>query len=71
MSETEERERALIWRKSSYSMGNGACAEATAIDGIITVRDSVAPVACHLQLSATAWRELVLRVKAGAALEYV
>jgi len=71
MSETEERESALIWRKSSYSMGNGACAEVTAVGGIITVRDSVAPVTCQLQLSATAWLELVLRVKVGAALEYV
>jgi hypothetical protein len=70
MSETEERESALIWRKSSYSVGNGACAEVTAVDGMITVRDSVVPAACQLQLPATAWRELVLRVKGGAALEY-
>jgi hypothetical protein len=70
MSKTEERESALIWRKSSYSVGNGACAEVAAVGGVIAVRDSVAPAACQLQFPATAWRELVLRVKGGAALGY-
>jgi len=70
MSKTEERESALVWRKSSYSMGNGACAEVSAGGGTIMVRDSVRPAACQLQLPATAWRELVLRVKGGGALQH-
>jgi hypothetical protein len=69
MSKTEERESVLIWRKSSYSVGNGACAEVTAVGGIIFIRDSVRPAVCRLRLPATAWRELVLRVRDGVALE--
>jgi hypothetical protein len=70
MSKTEERESVLIWRKSSYSVGNGACAEVAAAGGIIAVRDSVRPATCQLQLPATAWHELVLRVKGGVVLEH-
>jgi hypothetical protein len=70
MSKTEERESVLIWRKSSYSMGNGACAEVSAVGGTIMVRDSVRPATGRLQLPATAWRELVLRVKGGVAPEH-
>jgi hypothetical protein len=69
MSETEERGSVLLWRKSSYSVGNGACTEVAAAGEIILVRDSAGLATGQLRLPAAAWRELIRRVKGGAAPE--
>ncbi|GAA2616097.1 DUF397 domain-containing protein [Actinomadura fulvescens] len=55
------------WRKSSYSGGGGDggqdCIEVAALNGLVGVRDSKAPDAGHLNLSAGGFAELIARVK--------
>lgn len=57
----------IIWRKSSHSGGGGAggqeCIEVAQIAEGIGVRDSKAPSAGHLSLSAQSFTDLVARVK--------
>ncbi|MFE0027341.1 DUF397 domain-containing protein [Amycolatopsis sp. NPDC059021] len=50
------------WRKSSHSSGEGAngdCVEIAFVSGLVGVRDSKAPTAGTLAVSAKAWRHLV------------
>lgn len=70
MSQKEHEARAMTWRKSSHSMGNGACVEVAATGGRVMVRDSVSPVTCQLQLSAQAWRRFVQRAGDGVISEH-
>jgi hypothetical protein len=55
----------MQWRKSSFSDGTGACVE-VAVDGeTVYIRDTKAPEAGTLALSATSWRDLLDAAKAG------
>jgi Domain of unknown function (DUF397) len=63
MSETERHDSILVWRKSSYSLANGACVEAAAAPGAVVVRDTVSPARGQLHFPARTWREFVARVK--------
>jgi Domain of unknown function (DUF397) len=63
MSEADQRDSILIWRKSSYSIANGACVEAVTVPGMIMIRDTVSPADGQLQFDARAWREFVERTK--------
>jgi Domain of unknown function (DUF397) len=65
MSRTKARESILIWRKSSYSIPNGACLEAAVIPGIAMVRDSADRAGCHLRFPEGGWREFIAQVKTG------
>ncbi|GAA1950760.1 DUF397 domain-containing protein [Amycolatopsis minnesotensis] len=52
--------RDLIWRKSSYSNGvGGECVEVALRKGTAAVRDSKAPEAGILSISAASWRALL------------
>lgn len=59
----------LVWRKSSRSgtggVGGQDCVEVTALPGGHGIRDSKAPEAGHLTLSAESFARLVAAVKAG------
>ncbi|MGR4881533.1 DUF397 domain-containing protein [Streptomyces sp. LARHCF249] len=60
---------AVIWRKSSYSTGDGGnCVEvADGLDGIVPVRDSKRPGGPALILSAPAWGPFIAALKAAPA----
>jgi Domain of unknown function (DUF397) len=56
-----------VWRKSSYSSGNGgACVEvARNLPGVIAVRDSKDPDGPKLAFAPGEWRAFTAAVKAG------
>jgi hypothetical protein len=56
-----------IWRKSTYSGGNGGnCVEvASNLPGIVAVRDSKDPDGPRLAFSPKDWRAFTASVKAG------
>ncbi|MFC5747320.1 DUF397 domain-containing protein [Actinomadura rugatobispora] len=56
----------ITWRKSSHSGGTTAqsdCVELARLSGAVGVRDSKAPEAGHLALTAEAFARLVARVR--------
>ncbi|MFF4603564.1 DUF397 domain-containing protein [Streptomyces sp. NPDC001339] len=57
----------VMWRKSSYSDGEGgSCVEvADDLPGIVPVRDSKAPHGPALVFQAGAWASFIADVKAG------
>jgi hypothetical protein len=63
MSKTEQAEHVPIWRKSSFSISGGACAEVAAVDRMIMVRDSVTPDSRALRFPAEEWRRFIARTK--------
>jgi Domain of unknown function (DUF397) len=63
MSKTEDQESVLTWRKSKYSVVNGACAEVAAIPGIVMVRDSLGRPDVQLRFAPAAWQEFTDRLK--------
>jgi hypothetical protein len=56
-----------VWRKSSYSSGNGGnCVEIAAnLQGVVAVRDSKHPDGPVLTLTPAEWRTFAARVKTG------
>ncbi|MBV9854399.1 MAG: DUF397 domain-containing protein [Streptosporangiaceae bacterium] len=60
-----EGNRAVTWRKSSYSGNNGgACIEVGTADGAIAVRDSKDPDGPRLAFGREAWQAFTATVKA-------
>ncbi|MFJ6385128.1 DUF397 domain-containing protein [Kitasatospora sp. NPDC092039] len=58
--------RAIKWRKSTYSNGQGNCVEiADGLAGIVLVRDSKDPDGPALAFSPEAWRSFVGGIQAG------
>ena len=54
-----------MWRKSSYSIGNGACAEVDA-GPAVQVRDSADPDGIVLAFTPAAWRRFTREVRRRA-----
>ena len=65
MSKREQQERTSAWRKSSFSMANGACVEAAADPGTVLVRDSASRTDSELRFAAGAWQDFVERIKSA------
>jgi Domain of unknown function (DUF397) len=65
MSKTEEQEGVLAWRKSKYSINNGACTEVAAIRGSVLVRDSLGQSDVKLRFASDVWHEFTARLKAA------
>jgi hypothetical protein len=57
----------VAWRKSSRSGGQGsACVEVAKLAQVVATRDSKDPQGPLLCLTATAWTELLGKVRSGA-----
>lgn len=54
-----------LWRKSTYSGGNGSCVEIANLDTAAAVRDSKDPNGPKLIFTAGEWRSFVDGIKAG------
>jgi hypothetical protein len=53
-----------VWRKSTYSDGNGGeCVELASDSGVILVRDTTNPTAATLSVPAAAWRRFTDALK--------
>jgi hypothetical protein len=52
-----------VWRKASYSAGNGECIEVASARGQVTVRDSKNPEGPVLRYSADAFRTFLEAAK--------
>jgi len=62
-----EGNRAVTWRKSSYSGNNGGqCVEVGTAAQLIAVRDSKDPDGSVLAFAANTWAAFAERVKTGA-----
>lgn len=62
-----EGNRAVTWRKSSYSGNNGGdCIEVGATARLIAVRDSKDPEGHRLAFAREAWEAFAATVKTGA-----
>jgi hypothetical protein len=60
-----EGNRAIAWRKSSYSGNNGGnCVEVGAAAPLIAVRDSKDPDGARLAFGREAWEAFAAKVKA-------
>ncbi|MBV9448758.1 MAG: DUF397 domain-containing protein [Streptosporangiaceae bacterium] len=59
-------ERALTWRKSSYSGNNGGQCVELAARGVVLVRDSKNPHGLVLEVTPQNWREFVRDLKNNA-----
>jgi Domain of unknown function (DUF397) len=60
-----EGNRAVTWRKSSYSGNNGGqCLEVGAARRVIAVRDSKDPDGTRLSFGREAWQAFAAKVKA-------
>jgi hypothetical protein len=60
-----EGNRAVTWRKSSYSGNSGGqCVEVGAADHLIAVRDSKDPDGARLAFGREAWEAFAARLKA-------
>lgn len=55
----------MQWRKSTFSTTNGDCVELATDGAAVYVRDSKAPDAGTLALSAESWRELLGTARSG------
>ena len=56
-----------VWRKSSYSGGNGGtCVEVGTAGPAVAVRDSMDPDGPRLAFAADTWQVFAEQVKAGA-----
>jgi Domain of unknown function (DUF397) len=58
-----EGDRALIWRKSSYSGNNGGQCVEIATRGVVLVRDSKDPHGAVLKVAPEMWQEFIKHLK--------
>jgi hypothetical protein len=56
---------AIEWRKSSYSVNNGACVEVMAEPGGIAMRDSADKSGSVVRYSSTVWRDFLVQLMGG------
>ncbi len=57
-----------LWRKASYSVGNGACVEVSSVNGNMLVRDSQIPDSPMIGYPAETWRSFLAGIKANNAI---
>jgi hypothetical protein len=54
-----------VWRKSTYSGGNGSCVEVAGLDRAVAVRDSKNPDGPELIFTQDRWRSFIRSMKAA------
>ena len=54
-----------VWRKSTYSGGNGSCVEVAGLDRAVAVRDSKNPDGPKLIFTEDSWRTFIQHMKAA------
>jgi hypothetical protein len=54
------------WRKATYSIANGDCAEVASVPGSVVVRDTKDPHGFILQYPSDSWRSFIGRTRTGA-----
>jgi hypothetical protein len=65
MSPDDLERRALAWRKSRRSTGNGECVEVASTPRTVVVRDSKDPIGPMLRYPAQAWQTFLIQAKIG------
>jgi hypothetical protein len=55
-----------LWRKSTYSGGNGSCVEIADLGAAVAVRDSKDPDGPALVFTTGQWRSFTNSIKAGS-----
>ncbi|MFE7528308.1 DUF397 domain-containing protein [Kitasatospora sp. NPDC057542] len=61
-----DRPDETVWRKSTYSNGDGDCVEvADGFTGVVPVRDSKDPHGPALAFTSKAWQAFVAGIRAG------
>lgn len=55
----------LNWRKATYSIANGDCAEVASVPGNVVVRDTKDPYGFILQYPSDSWRSFIGRARTG------
>jgi hypothetical protein len=65
MTWTDAARREPDWRKSSYSVNNGACVEVGTVAGAVQVADTAEPNRRMLGYSARAWKLFIASVRDG------
>ncbi len=56
----------LNWRKATYSIANGDCAEVASVAGSVIVRDTKDPYELVLSYPSDSWRLFIKRAQQGA-----
>jgi Domain of unknown function (DUF397) len=55
----------LNWRKATYSIANGDCAEVASVAGGVVVRDTKDPYELVLRYSSDSWRLFISQARQG------
>ncbi len=55
----------LNWRKATYSIANGDCAEVASLAGIVIVRDTKDPFGRILPYPSDSWRSFISKAQMG------
>ena len=66
MSWLEAATRRQNWRKASYSIANGDCAEVASFPGIVVIRDTKDPHGLILRYPSDSWRSFINRAQKGS-----
>ena len=56
----------LNWRKATYSIANGDCAEVASIPGVVVVRDTKDPHGLVLRYTSDSWRSFISKARMGS-----
>ena len=55
----------LNWRKATYSIANGDCAEVASLAGLVIVRDTKDPSGQILRYPSDSWRSFISKARTG------
>jgi len=55
----------LNWRKATYSIANGDCAEVASLAGLVIVRDTKDPSGQILRYPSDSWRSFISKTRTG------